>query len=324
MFKLNNFTPKLFLFIPIFIFKSALASSTIIDGSSTVFPIFEALAEEYLKVSKTSRITVGTSGTGGGFKKFCSKESHIATASRPIKKSEVDLCQKNKVEFIELPLAFDGLTVVVSRGNKFVDCLTTKELKLVWEPNSKITNWNQIRPEFPLRPLKLFGPGADSGTFDYFTEAIVHKEDASRKDFTASEDDNVLVKGVQASVDAMGYFGYAFFIANNKSLKALKIDSGTGCVEPTIANIQNGTYLPLSRPLFIYVAVSAAENPDTLAFLNWSLENSKPLIESVGYIPMSDNITALSKDRLNQKTPGTLFLKQTPDVKNLESFYKKK
>jgi phosphate transport system substrate-binding protein len=296
----------------------------VVDGSSTVFPVFEAIAEEFGKTDKSIRVTVGTSGTGGGFKKFCLGETDISTASRPIKKSEIDICKKNGVNFVELPVAFDGLTVVVSKGNKFIDCLKTSELKSLWEQDSKITNWNQLRPEFPNKPVQLFGPGADSGTFDYFTEVINGKEDSSRKDFTASEDDNMLVRGVQSNVNALGYFGFAYYLDNQKSLKALKIDSGAGCVEPSVTTIQDGSYKPLSRPLFMYVSTKSIVRPEVEKLVTWTFEHANEVVNSVGYIALTTNLAQLSNARFKNKVLGSVFETTHGTQINLEKAYSQK
>ncbi len=312
---------SVFFLMPFFSQANSTTTTITVDGSSTVFPILEAIAEEYGKTSKNTRVTVGTSGTGGGFKKFCAGETDISNSSRSIKESEIALCKKNKVDFVELPIAFDGITLVVSRGNKFLDCLTTQELKSIWEPESQISNWNQVRPSFPAKPLRLFGPGADSGTFDYFTEVINGKEDASRKDFTASEDDNVLVRGVQSSAEAMGYFGYAYYLANQKALKALKIDSGQGCVEATVESIRNRTYSPLSRPLFIYVSAKSLERPAVASFLSWTFNHSSEVVESVGYIPLPETLSKIAEKRVQSKILGSVFKGHHSLGQNLEKLF---
>lgn len=291
-----------------------LRGDIVIDGSSTVFPVTAAAAEEFRKYARDVRITVGISGTGGGFKRFCAGETAISNASRPILPSEREACEKNGIEFIELPVAFDGLSVVVSPRNDFVKCLTVAELKRMWEPDAqgRITRWNQIRPSFPDRPLKLFGPGADSGTFDYFTEAIVGRSKASRGDFQASEDDNVLVQGVANDPDAIGYFGFAYYIENPGKLKVVAIDEkGNGnCVEPSEQTIKNGTYQPLSRPIFIYVRKQDASRPEVQGFVNFYLSKSfTPLIptKEIGYVPLEDNIYAAAQRRFQNQVTGTLF-----------------
>jgi phosphate transport system substrate-binding protein len=282
-----------------------------VDGSSTVFPISEAVAEEFQKKHSGVKVTVGISGTGGGFQKFCNKEIDISDASRPIKDSEVQACGQNGVEFIELPVAFDGLAVVVNPQNDWVDRLTVEELKKMWEPEAQgaITRWNQIRPEWPDAPLKLYGAGTDSGTFDYFTEAIMGKSGASRGDYTASEDDNVLVQGVAGDVNALGYFGLAYAVENMGRVKIVPIvNPKTGQpVEPTLETVKTALYQPLSRPLFIYVSAAAAGRPEVDAFVLFYLENAATLSEEVGYIPLPDEAYQLARKRYEQRKTGSVF-----------------
>jgi len=261
-----------------------------IDGSSTVFPVSEAVAEEFQIATKT-KVTVGISGTGGGFKKFCRGETDISGASRPILQDEIDACAAEGIEFIELPVAFDALTVVVSPKNSFIQNMTVAELKKIWEPGAqeKIKSWQQVNPAWPDTPLKLFAPGADSGTFDYFTEAIVGKSKSSRGDYTASEDDNVLVRGVEGEEGSLGYFGYAYYEENQSRVKAVGIveEDGSPAVFPTKESIEDGTYQPLARPIFIYVNKNSAESkPDVRAFVDFYLEQGRPLIEEVKYVPL--------------------------------------
>lgn len=286
------------------------SGKVLVDGSSTVFPISEAMAEEFQRANSNVQVTVGSSGTGGGFKKFCANETDITGASRPIKPSEVELCKKNGVEYIELPIAFDGLSVVVNPKNTFVECLTVAELKKMWEPaaQGKITNWNQIRPNFPNARLGLYGAGTDSGTYDYFTNAIVGEEGESRGDYTASEDDNTLVQGVSSDQNGLGFFGYAYYSENKDKLKLVAIDNGQGCVEPSPTTIADGTYQPLSRPEFIYVKKSAAQRPEVKAFTEFYLapENAK-LIEQVGYVPLPNNTLEVVLARFEKGTTGSVF-----------------
>ena len=293
-----------------------LRGEVIADGSSTVFPIVAAAAEEFLKYARHVRVSVGVSGTGGGFKKFCSGDTDISNASRPISPSEREACAAKGIEFIELPIAFDGLAVVVNPKNTWATCLTKAELKKVWEPEAqgRITNWKQIRESFPDKGLKLFGPATDSGTFDYFTDAINGKEKASRGDYQASEDDNVLVTGVRGDEGALGYFGYAYVIENLGKVKPVAVDNnGDGtCVEPSIETVKNGTYQPLSRPLFIYVNRASAERPEVKGFVNYLLSKSyTPLIQEpeVGYITLPDATYEAVARRFNAGTTGTLFPK---------------
>lgn len=261
-----------------------------IDGSSTVYPVTEAVAEEFQLATKT-KVTVGISGTGGGFKKFCRGETDISGASRPILQKEIDLCKENGVQFIELPVAFDALTVVINPKNEFAKKMTVAELKKIWEPaaQGKIKTWKQVNPAWPDAPLKLFGPGADSGTFDYFTEAVVGKSKSSRGDFTASEDDNVLVTGVAGDVNALGYFGYAYYEENKDKLNAVAIieKAGKPAILPSKQAIEDSTYQPLARPIFIYVnATSGAFKPHVKAFVDYYLTKGKSLIEEVKYVPL--------------------------------------
>lgn len=293
--------------------NSVLAAEKIIkiDGSSTVYPITEAVAEDY-QAEKKVKVTVGISGTGGGFKKFCRGETDVQNASRPILKKEMDACKEAGVQFIELPIAYDGLTVVVNKNNDFVKSLTVEELKKMWEPGAqgKVKSWKQVNATFPDTPLKLFGAGSDSGTFDYFTEAIVGKAKSSRGDYTASEDDNVLVQGVNSDKGGLGYFGYAYYEENQDKLKAVPIvaKKGAPAVLPSFDSVKNGSYQPLSRPIFIYVnATSAAFKPEVKAFIDFYLQNAPVLVKEVKYIPLPANeYTAVTKHWKALK-PGTGF-----------------
>jgi phosphate transport system substrate-binding protein len=288
-----------------------LSGTITIDGSSTVFPISEAVAEEFQKKYPQVKVTVGISGTGGGFKKFCNKETDISDASRPIKDSEVETCQKSGREYIELPVAFDGLAVVVNPQNDWVDHLTVEELNLIWKPESQgvITRWNQVRPNWPDAPLNLYGAGTDSGTFDYFTEAINGKAGASRGDYTASEDDNVLVQGVAGDKNALGYFGLAYAIENKGRVKIVPIvNPKTGKpVEPSLETVKTGQYQPLSRPLFIYVARDQADRPEVQAFVEFYLDNAAELSQEVGYIPLPDEAYQPAKKRFQARKTGSVF-----------------
>lgn len=258
-----------------------------IDGSSTVFPVTEAMAEEFQIENRGVRVTVGISGTGGGFKKFCNGETDISDASRPIKDSEREMCAANGIEPIQVTVAFDGLAVMVNPRNDFASCMTVDELKRIWEPGSTISRWSEVRDGWPDKEIKLYGPGTDSGTFDYFTEAIVGEEDASRPDFTASEDDNVLVQGVAGDQFALGYFGYAYYAENTDKLKLVAIDDGHGCVAPSPETVQGGEYTPLSRPLFIYLNRTALDRPEVKAFVRYYLTNAPEFVPQVGYVPLS-------------------------------------
>ena len=283
-----------------------------IDGSSTVFPISEAFAEEF-QIQKRGkvRVTVGVSGTGGGFKKFCRGETDIANASRPISVEEMETCRKAGIKYMELPVAFDALTVVINPGNKWVKdrALTIADLKKMWEPaaQGRITTWKQVRSEWPAEKLMLFGPGADSGTFDYFTEAVMGKAKASRGDFTASEDDNTLVQGVENNKSALGYFGFAYYAAHKDKLVAVKIDGGKGPVAPTVENVINGSYSPLSRPLFIYVKESAAGRPEVREFVQFMMTQGADLVTEVGYVPLPASAYQLAFKHFTDRKLGTVF-----------------
>ena len=272
-----------------------LSGSVKVDGSSTVFPISEAMAEEFGKKHRDVKVTVGISGTGGGFKKFCNQETDISDASRPIKDSEKAECERNGVTYTELLVAIDGLSVVVNPQASWVDCLTVAELRKVWDTGSTVKNWKDIRAGFPDLELKLFGAGSDSGTFDYFTEAINGKEKQSRADYTASEDDNTLVQGVSGNRGALGYFGYAYYTENKSRLKVLKIDAGkgAGCVEPNDTTIAAYTYAPLARPIFIYPKNESLKRPEVLEFVKFYLaKENTTLITQVGYIIAPDKVYA--------------------------------
>jgi len=264
--------------------QGKLAGIIKIDGSSTVYPITQAVAEEFNKENPDVNITVGISGTGGGFKKFVVGETDINDASRKVKSEEVEKAKANGIDMMELEVAYDGIAVVVNKDNNWVDDITTEELKKIWDKDSKVVYWSDVRPEWPKEKIKLYGPGTDSGTFDYFTAEINGEEKRIRTDYTASEDDNVLVQGVAGDKYAMGFFGHSYYEENKDNLKALKING----VEPTTENIRNGSYKPLSRPLFIYVNTKSLERPELKAFVKFYLENAKDLVEQVGYVPLED------------------------------------
>jgi len=290
---------------------AATAQVVKVDGSSTVFPITEAVAEEFQKAKKGAiKVTVGISGTGGGFKKFCRGEIDISDASRPILKKEMDDCKAAGIEYFELPVAFDALTVVVNPKNSFIKTLTVAELKKMWEPGAqgKVTRWNQVNPAWPDAPMKLFGPGADSGTFDYFTEAIVGKSKSSRGDFTASEDDNVLVQGVSRDVNGLGYFGYAYYIENKDKLKAVPIVNEKGQpVEPSMEAVLRGAYSPLSRPIFIYVNAKSLGKPEVREFVEFYLKHGSKLAREVKYVPLPDVAYTTGWDHIQKGKKGTVF-----------------
>lgn len=292
----------------------ALRGSVQIDGSSTVYPITEAVAEEFRKQHPDVKVTVGISGTGGGFKKFGRGEIDISDASRPIKSSEAEAASKEGIDFLELPIAYDALSVVVHPRNDWAQSITVEELKKIWEPaaQGKITTWSQVRSGWPDRPIKLYGAGSDSGTFDYFTDAINGREGAIRGDYTPSEDDNVLVQGVSRDENAMGFFGLAYYLENRDKLKAVPIDdgdstNGDGPQEPSQENVRAGTYQPLARPIFLYVSSKAAGRPEVKAFVEFYLQNAAKLAAEVGYVPLQDEVYALVRDRFARAKTGSLF-----------------
>lgn len=282
-----------------------------IDGSSTVYPVTEAVVEEFQnQAGGKVHVTVGISGTGGGFKKFARSETDISNASRPILTEEMEQARSNGIEYMELPVCFDALTVVVSTQNDWVDSITVEELKQMWEPGAqdKVTHWNQIRSDWPDAKINLYGAGSDSGTFDYFTEAIVGKAKSSRGDYTASEDDNVLVQGISGDKFALGYLPFAYYEPNKAKLKALAIDPGTGeAVMPTLENVLNGTYSPLSRPLFIYVSAKSAERREVSDFVEFYLKNVVELSQEVHYLPLPEKAYEMAGERFKKRQTGTGF-----------------
>ncbi len=280
-----------------------------IDGSSTVYPITEAVAEEFQKVSKT-KVTVGESGTGGGFKKFCRGEVEISDASRPIKQKEIEECKAAGIQFIELPIAYDALTVVVNSKNDWVKSLSVTELNQIWKSGSSIKSWKQVNSAYPDEKMALFGPGTASGTFDYFTEAINGKAQSSRSDFTPSEDDNVLVQGVSSNKGSIGYFGYAYYEENKDKLRAIPIvaKAGAAAVMPSAESVMNGSYQPLARPLFIYVnATAAAFKPEVKEFVNFYLANAPKLVKEVKYVPLPAEDYVAVSSHFKAMKPGTGF-----------------
>jgi len=258
-----------------------------LDGSSTVFPIAEAVAEEFQIANPEVRVTVGFSGTGGGFERFCAGETDISNASRPIDSEEAEACAAAGIEFTEIPVAWDGLSVIVNPANDFVTCLTVAELRRVWEPGSVVRTWRDVRPEWPAENIRLYGPGTDSGTFDYFTETVNGETGASRPDYQASEDDNILVQGVAGDRYSLGYFGYAYYTESADRLKLVEVDGGSGCVAPSDATIADGTYAPLSRPIYMYVKHAALARPEVNAFVTFLLTEAGELVPSTGYHPLS-------------------------------------
>jgi len=264
-----------------------LAGDILVDGSSTVGPLTKAAASLYAEEQPKVNATVGISGTGGGFKKFCNGEIDISDASRPIKDEEKTACTGKSISYTELIVANDALTVAVNKDVDFTDCLTVAQLKKIWEPGSKVNNWNQVDAKFPSKPLKLFGAGTDSGTFDYFTEVINGKAKASRTDYSPSEDDNILVQGVAGTSGAMGYFGFTYFEENTEKLKALQVDGGAGCVGPSIETAQNNTYKPLSRPLFIYISKAASGKEHVRDFVDFYIENIDEVVKAAKFVPLT-------------------------------------
>jgi len=281
-----------------------------VDGSSTVLPVSKAMGEAFQKAHPAVQVSVQSSGTGGGFRKFCAGETDITGASRPINAAESRRCQEKQIDFIELPVAFDSLSVVVNSRNSFASCLTVAELKKMWEPAAEgaVTRWSQIRPSFPDQPLSLFGPGTDSGTFDYFTLAIVGAESKSRSDYTNSEDDNVLVSGIEADPNALGYFGFAYYAANKDKLRLVAIDSGRGCVVPSAQTVENNTYQPLARPMFIYVNTSSSARPEAHAFARFYLDpGNTRYVREIGYMPLSPATLTNVAQRLEGSVIGSMF-----------------
>ncbi len=294
--------------------NAAMAADKIvkIDGSSTVYPVTEAVAEEFQKAKKGAiKVTVGISGTGGGFKKFCRGETDISNASRPILDQERKLCKENGIEYIELPVAYDGMAIMVNPANTWVKSVTVADLKKMYEPaaQGKITRWNQVRPEWPDAPLRLYGAGVDSGTFDYFTEAIVGKAKSSRGDFTSSEDDNVLVQGIATDKYALGFFGVAYYEENKDKLKLVPVvNPHTGKpVLPSEQTVKDGSYQPLSRPIFIYINYKSIDKPEVKEFVEFYMKNGAKLSKQVGYIPLPGDIYKKSLERFNKKEKGTVF-----------------
>ena len=291
----------------------ASADAITVDGSSTVYPITEAVAEEF-KNEGAGRVTIGVSGTGGGFKKFCKGEVEITGASRPIKPSEVESCGQAGVEYIELPVSYDGIVVVVHPSNTWVESFTVDELKKIWAPAAQgvVMKWSDVREGWPDKPLRLFGAGVDSGTYDYFTKAIVGEEHASRGDFTSSEDDNVLVQGISSDENALGFFGYAYYAENQDKLRVIPVDDGVpgngdGPITPSVETVADATYQPLSRPVFIYVSTAAVKRPAVEKFVEFYLERGGALAQEVGYIPLPASVYELARKRYKERVTGSVF-----------------
>jgi phosphate transport system substrate-binding protein len=284
------------------------------DGSSTVYPLTEAAAEEFGRTNPNARVTVGISGTGGGFKKLCAGETDVHDASRPITSSEMELCQKSGIDFIEVPIAYDGIVVVVHPNNTWATSITTAELARLWAPEAqgKVTRWSQVREGWPDREIHLYGAGVASGTYDYFTEAILHREHASRGDYTSSEDDNLLVQGVAGDELALAFFGIAYYEANRSKLRALGVDdgrpgNGEGPIAPSTESVQRGTYQPLSRPVFLYVARAALDRPTVASFVQRCLDTSPRLAREVGFVPLPERAYAFGAARIEARRTGTIF-----------------
>lgn len=310
--------------------KKTQATVIRIDGSSTVFPITEAIAEEFQKTDKSTKVTVGVSGTGGGFKKLCAKEIDIANASRPIRTAEAELCKKSGIQYIELPVAFDGLAVVAHPKNDWATSITVTELKKLWAPEAQgqVMKWSDVRAGWPAQEIHLYGPGVDSGTYDYFTAAIVGKEHASRGDYTSSEDDNVLVQGISSDINALGFFGLAYYEANQTKLKLLGVDdekseNGQGPIQATLDTVRNGTYQPLSRPIFIYVSTNALTNFQVDAFVSYYIDHATNAVRDVGYVPLSDSATPLIVSRFKKRVVGSMFAGGSQVGVSLESLLEK-
>lgn len=280
--------------------EAALTGEVKIDGSSTVYPITEAVAEEFIAVNPDVRVPVGVSGTGGGFKKFIAGETDINDASRKIKDAEAEEAKAAGINFMELEVAYDGLSVLVNLENTWVESLTVEELKKIWAPDSTVKTWQDVRAEWPAEAIKFYAPGTDSGTFDYFTETINGESGAIRQDFTASEDDNILVQGISGDKNAIGFFGFAYYEENKDKLKLVKIDNGSGPIEPTYESIMDGSYAPLSRPLYIYVNTASLERPEVKSFVQFYIENAKDLVGAVGYIPLPDDLYQKDLEQLQK------------------------
>ncbi|CAA9563349.1 MAG: Phosphate ABC transporter, periplasmic phosphate-binding protein PstS [uncultured Truepera sp.] len=300
---------------------TAFAQQIAVDGSSTVYPISLAMAEEFQIVNPDAQITVGFAGTGGGFERFCAGETQISDASRVIEPDEVAACQEASIPFIELPIAADALTVVVNPENDWVECLTVEQLTQIWSADGGVTTWSDVNPEWPEEPLELYAPGVDSGTFDYFNEAIIGDDAEIRQDFSPSEDDNVLVQGVQGNTNAMGFFGYAYYAENPDTLKAVEIDGGDGCVAPSAETVEDASYTPLSRPLFIYVSQSAVDSTPALQdFVDFYLSpDNTELIEDTGYVTYDEGIYEAVQARFDERVTGSAFADFAPGDDVLEA-----
>jgi phosphate transport system substrate-binding protein len=274
------------------------------DGSSTVAPFTTRAAEDFQQESPDVNVTVGISGTGGGFERFCAGETDLSDASRQIEPDEIAACKESGIEHVEVPVANDALTVVVNAENDWATCLTVDQLKKIWEPGSKVSNWQDVDPSFPDEPLRLYGPGTDSGTFDYFTAEVVGEEGSSRADYQASEDDNVVTEGVAGDRGALGYFGYSYYEENSERVKAVEVDGGSGCVAPSVASAQDGTYTPLSRPLFIYAKTSSLSRPEVADFIRFILDNEAEIAEQAQFVPLTEQQLSDARAALDAATTG--------------------
>jgi len=285
----------------------SLSGAVLVDGSSTVYPITEATAEEFRKQQARVRVTVGISGTGGGFKKFVLGKTDINDASRPIKQQEIETAASNDISFIEIPVAYDGIAVVANKQNDFLDSITIAQLRKIWQSGSTVSKWSDVDASWPDRPIKLYGPDVQSGTFDYFVETVNGKSGDCRSDYTASTDDNMLVNGVKGDANALGYFGFAYYYENQNDLKLIPVDSGKGPIAPSNDTINDGSYSPLSRPLFIYVRAQALENPSVTAFVDFYLQQAASLAQQVGYVALPSAVQDLAEKRLTNRITGTIF-----------------
>lgn len=291
-----------------------LSGEIIIDGSSTVYPITELAMQQFAAVAPRVTIQLGVSGTGGGFKKFCAGITDISNASRPIKPDESDTCRANGIAFVEIPVAFDGISVIINRDNTWAQCMTVDEMKRMWAPESEgsVTTWRQIRLDWPDQPFKLYAPGVDSGTHDYFTAAIVGKEDASRNDYIGSEDDYVLMQRVIEDAQGIAYVGYAYYQEYADKVGVVAVDAGQGCVSPSLTTITDGTYTPLSRPLFIYVRADRLDRPAMLTFVEFYINRAEQLVQDARYIPLPQRAYELVQQRVNRRVTGSIFDKPVP------------
>lgn len=298
---------------------ASLRGAVRIDGSSTVYPITEAVAEEFSKSAPKVNVSVGISGTGGGFKRFCVGETDITDASRPITPSEVTLAAEKQIEYIEIPVAFDALTIVVNPRNDWVKSLTVEQVRKIYSAAGTARSWKDLDPSWPDRPMKVFSPGTDSGTFDYFKEAVIGKDGKVRSDMSVSEDDNALVLGVAGDLDGIGYFGLAYFEENQSKLRAVPIDGGKGPVMPSAASVNDGTYTPLSRPLFIYVNRRSADRPEVAGFVDFYLSKTGELAKEVGYVDMPADVLAKARAKWSSRSTGTVFV---ADGKKVDGAFK--